>query len=98
VGFEPTRAEPSGLAGNLLNFLEEEYFIESVNGYSITLKHIPIKKSGVTEIYLSDDEIREGYEKVRDDFKTVYKLLVYSGGRFQHVHTALETFSPELEQ
>ncbi len=97
INFEKRSKYISLALRNLLNFLEEEYFVDSINGYSIAQwkKHIPIKKSGVTEIYLSDDEVREGYERVHEDFKTFYKLLVYSGGRFQHVFSALETLNQQ---
>ncbi len=51
-----------------------------------------IKKSGVIEIYVTDREIKEAYEACPDNLKPIYRLLVYSGNRFTHIHEMLQKF------
>jgi len=53
-------------------------------------------KSRSREIYLSDDEIRERLELIREKWKDkteiVYKFLVYTGQRLSHTIRALGNF------
>jgi intergrase/recombinase len=78
---------------NFLNYCEDED-IDDVAGYSIHKwrRYIKIKKSGVTEIYVSDDEIRNAYKSYPEDLKPVYQLLLYSGNRLAHIHKMLKHF------
>jgi intergrase/recombinase len=67
---------------NLFNFIEYQE-IEEFNGISIEKwkKKIKLKTSGVREIYISDNELKEAYQKTENRFKTLFKLLVFSGMR-----------------
>jgi intergrase/recombinase len=84
--------EESGLR-NLLNYFEDEELGE-ICGYSLEKwrRFVKIKKSGVVEIYENDREIKEAYEACPNDLKPIYRLLVYSGNRFSHIHEMLRSF------
>ncbi|WP_305064112.1 integrase [Methanococcoides sp.] len=78
---------------NLLNFCEDEE-IEVVVGYSIDKwrRFIKIRKSGVVEVYVTDEEIKEAYTACPEVLKPVFSLLVYSGSRATHIHKMLDNF------
>ncbi|AKB40028.1 integrase [Methanosarcina mazei] len=78
---------------NLFNYFEDKE-IDDVCGYSLEKwrRFVKIKKSGVVEIYVNDEEIKKGYEECPDEMKPVYSLLVYSGNRLTHIHRMLENF------
>ncbi|MCM1987776.1 integrase [Methanococcoides seepicolus] len=78
---------------NLLNYCEDEE-IEDVVGYNIDRwrRFIKIRKSGVVEVYVTDEEIKEAYNACPEVLKPVFSLLVYSGSRATHIHKMLETF------
>ncbi|WP_370574630.1 integrase [Methanomethylovorans sp.] len=78
---------------NLLNYFEEEE-ASDVAGHSIEKwrRYIKIKKSGVVEVYVTDDEIKEAYNACPEDIKPIHKLLVYSGNRLSHIHEMISTF------
>jgi intergrase/recombinase len=77
----------------LFNYCEEEE-IDEVAGYSIEKwrRYIKIKPSGVVEIYVTDDEMREAYSACAVDLKPFFELLTYSGSRFSHVYEMLDHF------
>ena len=84
---------------NFLNFLEDRD-IDEINGYPIAKwrKKVPIPTAKVQEIYISDEELIEAYNKLKNRklaFRTIFKMLVYSGARLKHVYEALKTFNPE---
>ncbi len=91
--FQLKDKESRGLR-NLFNYCEDEE-IEDVVGHSIEKwrRFIKIKKSGVVEIYVNDEEIQEAYEACSDDLKPIYQLLVYSGNRLKHIHKMLQNFN-----
>ncbi|WP_440951582.1 integrase [Methanococcoides sp. FTZ1] len=78
---------------NLFNFCEDEE-IEDVAGYNIDRwrRFIKIRKSGVVEVYVTDEEIKEAYNACPEALKPVFRLLVYSGNRATHIHKMLENF------
>jgi intergrase/recombinase len=78
---------------NLFNYFEDEEKDE-IGGYSLEKwrRFVKIKKSGVVEIYVNDQEIKKGYEECPAEMKPIYKLLVYSGNRLTHIHQMLENF------
>jgi intergrase/recombinase len=78
---------------NLFNYFEDKE-IDEICGYSLEKwRHfVKIKKSGVVEIYVNDQEIKEAYEACPDDLRSIYRLLVYSGNRLTHVHKMLQEF------
>ena len=78
---------------NFFNYCEDEE-IDYVVGYSIEKwrRFVKIRKSGVMEVYVTDDEIKEAYEACPEDVKTVFQLLAYSGSRLSHVHKMLQSF------
>lgn len=53
-------------------------------------RFVKIKKSGVVEVYVEDEEIKKGYEECPEEMKPIYSLLVYSGNRFTHIHKMLK--------
>ncbi|WP_319506455.1 integrase [uncultured Methanolobus sp.] len=78
---------------NLLNFCEDED-IENIAGYNIDRwrRFIKIRKSGVVEVYVSDEEIKEAYGACPEVLKPVFSLLTYSGNRATHIHKMLGNF------
>jgi len=78
---------------NLFNFCEDEE-IEDVVGYNIDRwrRFIKIRKSGVVEVYVTDEEIKEAYNACPEVLKPVFSLLVYSGSRATHIHKMLDNF------
>lgn len=51
-----------------------------------------MKQSGVVEIYVSNNEIREAYEYCPDELKTFFKFIVYSGNRGTHLIGIVKSF------
>jgi intergrase/recombinase len=84
--------EERGLC-NLFNYFEDEERDE-ICGYSLEKwrRFVKIKKSGVVEIYVNDEEIKKGYNDCPAEMKPIYKLLVYSGNRLTHIHQMLKNF------
>ncbi|NPE29531.1 hypothetical protein HNV12_16540 [Methanococcoides sp. SA1] len=78
---------------NLFNFCEDED-IENVVGYNIDRwrRFIKIRKSGVVEVYVTDEEIKEAYNTCPEILKPVFSLLAYSGNRATHIHKMLVNF------
>ncbi len=78
---------------NLLNYFEDED-IDDVAGYSIDKwrRFIKIKPSGVVEIYVTNDEIREAFDACSEDIKPILQLLIYSGNRLSHIYAMVENF------
>jgi intergrase/recombinase len=78
---------------NLFNFFEDEEQDE-ICGYGLDKwrRFVKIKKSGVVEIYVNDQEIKEAYISCPTEMKSIYKLLVYSGNRLTHIHQMLKSF------
>ncbi|AKB85404.1 integrase [Methanococcoides methylutens] len=78
---------------NFFNYCEDED-IDYVVGYSIEKwrRFIKIRKSGVTEVYVTNDEVKEAYDACPDDMKTIFQLLAYSGSRLTHIHKMLQSF------
>ncbi len=82
---------------DLIHYLRDRKMIDRETALDILESEFlkPIK-SRSREIYLSDDEIREGLElireKWRDETEIVYKFLVYTGQRLTHTIRALENF------
>ena len=78
---------------NLFNYFEDKE-IDDVCGYSLEKwrRFVKIKKSGVVEIYVKDEEIKKGYEECPEEMKPIYSLLVYSGNRLTHIHRMLKNF------
>ena len=78
---------------NLFNYFEDEEQDE-ICGYSLEKwrRFVKIKKSGVVEIYVNDQEIKEAYKACPTEMKSIYKLLVYSGNRLTHIHQMLKSF------
>jgi intergrase/recombinase len=78
---------------NLFNYFEDEEQDE-ICGHSLEKwrRFVKIKKSGVVEIYVNDQEIKEAYKACTAEMKPIFKLLVYSGNRFSHIHEMLKGF------
>ena len=81
---------------NFFNYLED---IEIENPLEYPLekwrKNVKIRKSGVVEIYPSNEESIEAYSSCPQEFKTFFKALVYTGNRFSQLYAALQNFNPE---
>jgi len=94
--FQLKDKESRGLR-NLFNYCEDEE-IEDVVGHNIEKwrRFIKIKKTGVVEIYVNDEEIQEAYEACSNDLKPIYQLLVYSGNRLKHIHKMLQNFNEKI--
>ena len=67
---------------NLFNHMEYKE-IEEFNGISIERwrKAIKLRRSGIREIYISDNELKEAYQSINEEVRPLFKLLVYSGAR-----------------
>ncbi|UGV41779.1 hypothetical protein J7W08_05760 [Methanococcoides orientis] len=78
---------------NLFNYCEDEE-IDYIGEYSIEKwrRFVKIRKSGVVEIYVTDEEVKEAYNACPEVLKPVFRLLTYSGSRARHIHKMLENF------
>jgi intergrase/recombinase len=78
---------------NLMNYFEDEDIAE-IAGYTLGKwrRFIKIKQSGVVEVYITDEELREALDACAGDIKPILQLLIYSGNRLSHVHAMVETF------
>ena len=67
---------------NLFNYMEYKE-IEEFNGISIERwrKAIKLRRSGIREIYISDNELKEAYQSINEEVRPLFKVLVYSGAR-----------------
>jgi len=88
---------------NFLNFLEREYYLTELNGFSFDLwrKYLPTKvgkgKKKEAKIFLTDKDIKEAYKLIKEKWKdeateALFKLLVFSGLRFEHAYKMLSEF------
>lgn len=98
AGFEPMASSmPRRDPHTASDFI---HFLEDLKGYDSTLgipperwlKPAKVKQSGVVEIYVSRDEIREAYEHCPDKLKTFFRLMVYSGSRGTHLIGMFKSF------
>ncbi|WP_406660584.1 integrase [Methanolobus sp. ZRKC3] len=78
---------------NLFNYCEDEE-IDDVCGFSVDKwrRFIKIRKSGVTEVYITDEEVQKAHASCPEDVKIVFKLLVSSGSRLSHLYQMLQSF------
>ncbi|RXE56400.1 hypothetical protein ABH15_09965 [Methanoculleus taiwanensis] len=79
---------------NFIHFLEDLKGYDSILGIPPErwLKPAKVKQSGVVEIYVSNDEIREAYEHCPDELKTFFRLMMYSGSRGTHLIGLIKSF------
>ena len=91
-GLQLKDKEARGLR-NLINYCEDEE-IDDVCGYSIEKwrRFIKIRKSGVTEVYITDEEVQRAHASCPENVKIVFKLLVSSGNRLSHLYQMLQSF------
>jgi intergrase/recombinase len=80
---------------NFVTFLEEREIINEDAANRIR-KYAKIKKSGVDQTHITNDELREAWKQVlsygEKRRELTFKLLVFSGLRLSHVHYLLTTF------
>ncbi len=76
---------------NLFNFMEHQE-MEEFNGISPEKwnKAVKLKRPGVREIYVSNEELREAYQNADKDVKPLFKLLAYSGMRLSQTLEGLK--------
>jgi len=95
-----SKATAKGLR-NFLNFLEDQYYITELGGYSLDLwrNHMPIEASYERKdtIFLTNEQVAEAYELIKEKWKDeateiLFKLVVFSGIRFEHAHRLINTF------
>ncbi len=86
---------------NFLNFLESEYYMDELNGFSLSLwrKHIPIRSMSKRgeKIFVTDKDIKEALSLIKEKWNdhatiTLFKLLVFSGIRLEHGWRLLKSF------
>ena len=79
------------------NFLEDQLELYVLNGYSLDQwrKKVKIPRPNVREVYITDEELREAYEHVKDklELELCFKLLVFSGLRLKHLWLAMKSFN-----
>ncbi len=81
---------------NLLNFLEERSIISSQFSQEIK-KAIPIRRSKADRQIPSDQEIEEAlsyFAGLREEYKLLILILLFSGARLRHVLRMLKEFEP----
>ena len=82
---------------NFVTFLEEREIIDEDVANRIR-KYAKMKRSGVDQTYITNEEIREAWKQVlsyeEKRRELTFKLLVFSGLRLAHVHYLLTTFDP----
>ena len=80
---------------NFFNYLEHEEIYE-LNGYSLDQwrRRLKLLKSNVREVYISDEELVEAYERIKGNkqLRLCFKLLVFSGLRLKHLWEAMKGF------
>ncbi len=73
---------------NFFNFLEETGFITGSEAYDWK-RFIPLKKSRVRKVFVSEDEILEAYQAISKKYgelgRLVFEVTFYSGLRLTHV-------------
>ncbi len=79
---------------NLLKFLEYEKGWDEtiINKYRKVAK---TEKSGVREVFITSEELIEAYNNILPKYRTLFKLLVYSGMRLDQACEMLATFEHE---
>lgn len=75
----------------MLNFAEEREDL-SLEYIAKLRKVLKIKPAGVREIFISDKELIEAYNSIKDNLKPFFKLLVYSGLRLSHAVSMVKSF------
>lgn len=80
-GLQLKDKETRGLR-NLINFCEDEE-IDDICGFTVDKwRHfIKIRKSGVTEVYITGKEVQKAYASCPEEVKIAFKLLVSSGNK-----------------
>ncbi|WP_370575336.1 integrase [Methanomethylovorans sp.] len=78
---------------NLFNYCEDEE-IDILAGHPLEKRRrfVKIPKSGVTEVYITDEGVQDGYVSCPAELKIVFKLLVCSGNRLAHLYQMLQHF------
>ncbi|MCS7130124.1 MAG: integrase, partial [Archaeoglobaceae archaeon] len=78
---------------NFFTYLEKKG-IEKINGLSLKAwrSAIPKEKKGIEEVYPSDQDVIDAFNKCPENLKPYYKLIMYSGVRLKQILRALETF------
>jgi len=73
---------------NLLNFAEErdDFTLEYLTKMRRVLK---VQKTGVREVFITNEEIIEAYKHIKDCVKAIFKLMVYSGVRLSQIYRIL---------
>ncbi|WP_456394479.1 integrase [Thermococcus sp.] len=73
---------------NFFNFLEDKEIISSTEAFEWK-KFIKLKKSNVREVFITDDEIREAYNAIKEKYgelgELVFKVTFFTGLRLTHV-------------
>jgi intergrase/recombinase len=81
---------------NLLNFLEDRGLISSKFSQEIK-KVIPIRRSQADRQVPSDEDIEEAltnFSRLKDEYRLLVLILLYSGARLRHVIRMLKEFEP----
>ena len=78
---------------SFLNFLEEVYGYDDVDLHPYR-KVLKITRAGVRHVFISDKEILEAYKHIKNKFKLIFKLLVYSGIRLNQAIEMLKNYDP----
>jgi len=78
------------------NYLEDQLELYVLNGYSLDQwrKKVKIPKPRAREVYITDEELKEAYEHIKDkpELELCFKLLVFSGLRLKHLWLAMKSF------
>ncbi len=79
---------------NLLTYLEtiEGYPSDFIDAFRRVVK---VERAGVREIYITTNELVEAYKHILPHYRTLFKLIVYSGIRLEHAVELLGTFNPD---
>ncbi|MEM1672757.1 MAG: integrase, partial [Archaeoglobaceae archaeon] len=79
---------------NFFTYLEEKKGIDKINGFNLKAwrSGIPKEETGIEEIYPSDQDVIEAFNKCPEQIKPYFKLLMYSGMRLAQVVRALNNF------
>jgi intergrase/recombinase len=70
---------------NLFNYMKQNNELDSFNNIPIEkwLEAIKIRKTGIREVYISNDEIKDAFNNIDD--KILFKCLVFSGSRLSQL-------------
>ena len=80
---------------NFVKYLKEQNIIDTQTALEY-LDVLKVKKSGIREVYLNDDEVREAYKAIKKRGKSaeaLFLLLLFSGARLSAIKYMIQNYN-----